>query len=380
MNALHTCELRAERAVNREVILIADYDVCNRDRRIYMSDSALQAHSIFNERPSVQFIEGWHHHISVTGEPETYKGVSTSKPERSARVVLLSDDIRIPTALRPGGERVPCPLCSPTSPKFGKGRMAYFPDDFAVRFIGNHCAKRYLGDSYTEAEKLFRIEAKCREYQSLWPRLQEKLPLIDPIVQRLYGSGNRLSELRGIVDIQAPGFCSFLHNDLVARGSRVITSRDVGAKTYPVEGVEFLSLDFDPRISVEKLMFCCRDIRKPLPKWAVSDGDCEASKEIIRRGTSLVRHLKGMSALRDAIEDAAQFLKRKNLRLLEQWRATGASPFSILTFKFDEDRIETLAESYAGRFNWSVVAPPDLISQLPTKEQISSLGLSEMMT
>ncbi|UTY50441.1 hypothetical protein [Sinorhizobium fredii] len=372
------CELRGEREVNAQAAAIVSYNDFNRNWRKFMSDSALKSFPIFADRPSPEFIEKWRQHISETGSPESFAGISTSKPDRSANVVLLSEEIRVPTALRPGGEKVPCPLCSPTTPKFGMGRMAYFPDDGAARFIGNHCAKHYLGDNYTEAERLFRIEAKCAEYLALWPSLQSKLPFIKPVVQKLYVSGQRLSQMRMYINVQAPGFSSFLYNDLVARGSMVITSRDQGAQTYRVEGIEFLSLDFDPEASADKLLACCRDLLKPLPAWTTTDGGNEASKEIIRRGNSVVRRFKEMSALRDLIADASQFLRPTNLRLLQRWTATGASPFSTLTFKFDGDRIDALAESYAGRFNWSVVAPAELLGQLPAKDEITALGLLEV--
>lgn len=343
-----------------------------------MSDSALQFFPIFDDRPPLDFIEKWRQHITDTGSPETFQGISTTKPERSANVVLLSEEIRVPTPLRPGGERVPCPLCSPTSPKFGMGRMAYFPDDSAARFIGHRCAKHYLGNNYTEAERLFRIEAKCGEYLALWPRLQSKLPSIEPIVQKLYGIGHRLTDLRMYIDIQAPGFASFLHNDLVAKRSLVVTSHDVGAKSYQVHGVEFLSLDFDPKGKTDKLMTACRDLRRGLPAWNHTEGENDASREIIRRGNSITKRLKDISALRDLIEEAARFFQPRNLRLLEQWRATGASPFSVLTFKQDGDRIDALAESFAGRFNWSVIVPSDLLANLPHNEEINGLGLSEI--
>lgn len=374
-----TCELRGERGVNAHFTEIVGYYNFNRHWRKFMSDSALKTFPIFNERPSPEFIESWRLHIAETGSPETFAGISTSKPDRSASVVLLSDEIRVPTALRLGGEKVPCPLCSPTAPKFGMGRMAYFPDDSATRFIGNHCAKHYLGDNYTEAERLFRIEAKCAEYLALWPVFQSKLPLIKPIVQQLYVSGRRLSEMRMYINVQAPGFSSFLYNDLVARGSLVFTSRDQGAQTYRVEGLEFLSLDFDPEAAADKLLACCRDLLRPLPTWTTTDGANEASKEIIRRGNSVVRRFKELSALRDLIADASQFIRPANLRLLQRWAATGASPFSILTFKFDGERIESLAESYAGRFNWSLVVPADLLDQLPSKDEVIALGLLEIV-
>ncbi|MBP2566816.1 hypothetical protein J2766_003413 [Agrobacterium tumefaciens] len=344
-----------------------------------MNDSALHSFPIFDERPTTEYIDRWRQFISETGAPEDFEGVSTSKPNRSANVILLSDEIRVPTAMRPGGARVPCPLCSPTAPKFGTGRMAYFPDDRATRFIGHRCAKHYLGDNYAEAERIFRIEAKCAEIIALWPKLQSRATEIDAIVNRIYGKARKLTELRNIIDIQAPGFASFLYNDLVAKGMLISTSRDVRAQSHKVLGMEFFSSDFEPETAAAKLLRVRTDVRRPLPNWSISDGEGEASREIVKRGSSAIRRLREFPALRDLIANSAEFFTARNLRALEQWRATGASPFSSLTFKIDGERIEAFAESYAGRYNWSVIFPRDLVAHLPTRDEIDALGLLEVI-
>ncbi|MGK9261998.1 hypothetical protein KXS15_13705 [Sinorhizobium meliloti] len=344
-----------------------------------MSDSNLHSFPVFETRPAQEFIDRWRQHTAETGSPETFTDVSTTKPKRSAAVILLSEEIRVPTPLRAGGEKVPCPLCSPTSPKFGTGRMAYFPDDRSVRFIGHRCAKHYLGDNYTDAERLFRIEAKCTEYINLWPKLQEALPRINDVVLRLHGRAKKLSELRSFIDVQSPGFATFLYRDLVAKGGRILTSNAPGAKTIPVEGLEFLSEDFNPEIAALKISTACRDVRLPLPEWKPDDGENDASKEIMRRGKTVTSRLSELAKLRDSVHEAARFLKIANLRHLEQWRASGLSPMSIMSFKWYGEQLQALAESYAGRFEWSIVIPKDLLTKLPTKEEVEALTLGDVL-
>ncbi|NKL37478.1 hypothetical protein GFL49_27680 [Rhizobium leguminosarum bv. viciae] len=343
-----------------------------------MSEHELKFFPKFESRPSAQFIDGWRKHISQTGSPETYIDISTTKPPRDGPVILLSDDIRIPTALRLGGDRVPCPLCSPKSPKFENGRLAYFPQESALRCIGIDCAKKYFGSDYTEAERLFRIEAVCADFIERWPRIQDALSPINSVARVLYGVGQRLSQLRTYIDGQAPGFASSFHGDLVSIGGRVFTSREAGVQSNAVLGLEFLSIDFDPRSAAEKLMSVCQDVKRPLPNWQISDGEGAASREIIKRGRSASRHLKEMSVLRDKIEDAAQFLTVTNLRILEQWCKSGNSPFTAIRFAREGERIDAVVESYAGRYEWSVVYPGDLLMGLPTKQEISNLGITEI--
>ncbi|MBY3075851.1 hypothetical protein HFO73_01095 [Rhizobium laguerreae] len=338
----------------------------------------LQAFPVFDARPSLAYIESWRRHIADTGSPETFDNVSNTKPPKNATVTLLSEVVKVPMSLRLGGDRVPCPLCSPTSPKFGKGRMAWFPDEHVVRFIGHSCAKRYLGDNYSAAERLFKIEAACAEFIEQWPQVQGALPQISSVVRSLYGVSQRLSQLRAYIDVQAADFASSFHGDLVSIGGRVFTSREAGSQSSTVVGLEFLSIDFDPGSTAEKLMSICQDIKKPLPNWQISDGEGAASREIIKRGRSASINLKKMSALRDKIEDAAQFLTVTNLRILEQWSKSGNSPFTVIRFAREGERIDAVVESYAGRYEWSVVYPGDLLMALPTKDEISSLGISEI--
>ncbi|MGO7438912.1 hypothetical protein ACC674_15480 [Rhizobium ruizarguesonis] len=338
----------------------------------------LQAFPVFDARPPLAYIESWRRHIADTGSPETFESVSNTKPPKDASVILLSDVVKVPMSLRVGGDRVPCPLCSPTSPKFGKGRMAWFPYECVVRFIGHSCAKRYLGDNYSAAERLFKIEAACADFIERWPRVQDALPQISSVARILYGVGQRLSQLRVYIDGQAPGFASSFHGDLVAIAGRVFTSREAGVRSSIVLGLEFLSLDFNPKSTAEKLMSICQDIKRPLPNWQISDGEGAASREIIRRGRAASRYLKEMSALRDKIEDAAQFLTVTNLRILELWCKSGNSPFTVIKFARDGERIDAVVESYAGRYEWSVVYPGDLLMGLPTKDGISNLGISEI--
>jgi hypothetical protein len=368
-----------DRFMNGDISPIVIYSRPSCNRGVLMSDSDLQTFSIFDDRPAPNFIDGWRQYIIDTGAPEKYSGVSTSKPDRSANVVLLSDEIRVPTAMRPGGDKVPCPICSPNAGKFGKGRMAYFPDDSAVRFIGHDCAKKHLGSNYTEAERLFRIEAQCASIITLWPKLQALLPQLSPVVDGLYVVGKRLGEMRFYIEVQASGFANAFYRDLVSIGSRVVTSQDAAAKSHAVRGLGFLAEEFSPDKDAQKLIDICRDIRSPLPGWQVGEGDSAASKEITKRGRSAIRRLREMAALRDQIEEASQFFDPLNLRLLEQWRASGNSPFTVIRFERDGDRVGGVIESYAGRYEWSVAFPSDLMGKLPKKEEITALKLMEVL-
>ncbi|MBY5788688.1 hypothetical protein [Rhizobium leguminosarum] len=353
-------------------VLVSHEEIC-------MSEYDLKFFPKFESRPSAEFVDGWRKHISQTGSPETYIDISTTKPPRDGPVILLSDDIHVPTSLRLGGERVPCPLCSPKSPKFENGRLAYFPQESAVRCIGIDCARKFFGSDYTEALRLFRIEAQCAAYIAAWPALEAKIRAVEPLALRLLAAGSKLEDIRVIIDVQGPGFARFLYNDLVNRGGLVVTSRTPGARSQQVEGLALFASDFRPRSALEKIVAVCRDIRKPLPNWSAADGQDAATKEIMRRGKAAFDSLKAIPEIRDLLSDALSFFKPVNLRRLEKWTDNGSSPFASLNFKASAQQVQASAVSFEDRYEWSVMVPENLLTQIPTKEEISVLNLSEIL-
>lgn len=373
------CELRGERAVNEDVVPIAIYTDCNRNRSINMSDSQLHTFSAFADRPPLAYIERWRQHINDTGEPETYTDVSTSQPSRSANVILLSEEIRVPTPLRPGGEKVPCPLCSPLSPKFGKGRMAYFPDDKAVRFIGHSCAKHYLGENYSAAERLFKIEEACSRYLLLWPKLQQHREALLAVAKKLsvVARGERMT--RAMLDQKAPSFATFLFRDRVNKPEGIATSKAAGAKTTIIKGMAFISEDFHPNKQADKLLRACEDLSSFLPDWSPEDGESDAAKEIIRRGRRAEVSIRQIGELDAYIRDARKFLLSDNLTLLERWEAAGLSPFSRLKIRRDGDYLHLDVEWFAGSHSFAMPIHSGFDAALPNEEELLKVNLSEIL-
>ena len=329
---------------------------------------------VFTSRPSMDFVRRWHRHIEQTGEPETFECISTDRPARGAQVRLLSSDIVVPLDKR-GGERVPCPLCSPTSPKFGTGRMAWFPDERAARFIGHTCAKRYLGENYRVAERQFRIEQACQAYQDLWAGAGAKLAALDAFssalvvpAKALQFSAAHLFEpevKRDYLDKQAPGFAGFLFRDRMNNPGRLPFAAGPRAASGELKGLEFLSPSFAPAALVSSLRAACADLRKPLPEWAVEEGENSAAKEIIRRGRRIDAVLRALPAGRDDIALAQAFLQPANLRTLERWAGSGLSPFDTLIIRWRNSRIILRSATWAGAHYCELLVHPGWDAGVP---------------
>lgn len=339
----------------------------------------LQAFPVFDARPPLAYIESWRRHIADTGSPETFINVSNTKPPKNAAVILLSEVIKVPMSLRLGGERVPCPLCSPTSPKFGKGRMAWFPDEHVVRFIGHSCAKRYLGDNYSAAERLFKVEEACARYLLLWPQLQEHRVNLRNVAKKLNAVARAERFTRAALDRQAPRFATFLFRDRVNKPDGIATSKARGAKTTIIKGMGFISEDFHPNKQAEKLMKACDDLWTNLPTWKQADGESDAAKEIIRRGSRAERAIREIAELDRYVRDARKFLLPENLRLLEQWCDAGLSPFGTLKMRRDDNYFHLKAEWHEIGFEVSVLIHSDFDAPLPNERELADVNLSEIL-
>lgn len=343
------------------------------------ANTTLQCFPIFDSRPSPAYIARWMKHIAETGRPEAFEGVSTTKPDRSARVVLLSDEININTDIRPDRDRAPCPLCSPLSPKFGKGRMAWFRDDGTVRFIGHRCARHYFGDDYIEADRLFKIETRCAEYLRIWPALRERRAAIREVAGQVYAVAHGLQSTKAHFDQTAPGIATFLHRDRLAHQGLVETGAHKAAKREQIQGFGFLSPDFEPRDIAGRIVRAANELATPLPAWAPADGETDAAKEIMRRGHHAVSKLSLLAELRDQVEDARKFFDTENLSTLERWASSGLSVFTKLMMRRRDNRMEIDIEYHGGQHDGFFYIHSGVDGRLPTNAQIDEIGISEIL-
>ena len=76
-----------------------------------------------------------------THQPENIHGVVWSKPDMSSNEHRIVVKFAIDCKLRPGGEYIPCSMCSGNHPKFLAGSVLWSPDGW-LRVIGHVCAKK----------------------------------------------------------------------------------------------------------------------------------------------------------------------------------------------------------------------------------------------
>ncbi|WP_050596540.1 hypothetical protein [Mesorhizobium ciceri] len=352
---------------------------------------ALVSFPAFPIQPDDVFVSTWLGHINETGYPETFPNVSTTHPPKDGKVVLLSGEIKVPILRREGQEWVPCPICSPTSPQFKVGRMAYFPEELAVRFIGHNCASKHFGELYAEAEERFKVEARCRQLVAVWAGLVDRRELLLHFIESAMPVAAALHFVREQIDTQAPGFSGFLYVDLAKRQGDLIVRRDTGLRDQKgqliiddivlgrVDGYLFLKKTFAPQNVLREAKSFISSMEVPLPNWEPGSDDEDAAIEILARGGQA---LKMMSSLRDVastIATAQSFLRTYNLNLLDRWFQEGASPFQSLVIKREGNQLLLRAESFEGSHFANALFPEATLASIETPIGVFDPLTSEMI-
>lgn len=324
---------------------------------------------VFPSRPSADYVRRWHSDIEQTGRPEAFENVSTDRPVNSEGMFLLSDDVRVPVQKREGGSMVPCPVCSPNSPKFAIGRMAWFPAERAVRFIGHDCAARHFEEDFKLAEVRFRTELKAMKAQELWADIGPNVHWLITAAAVLKPAAKALQECRSHFGWEEQDFAPFF-NRVQAGQHTVPLSADRFAKTGQLLGMDFFTPDFRPYDKLEEIRAALEDVRLPLPVWEMGDGADAAADEIVARGERLQAALKAFPPLLDAVRSAREFLTEANFLTFRQWFATGKSPFGTLDMRIEDGTATVKASTFQRQYAFSFEIPKTTFGILPCKADV----------
>lgn len=315
---------------------------------------------VFDAMPSDEYTARWREHISNTGTPEGFESVSTTRPAQLEHISLLSEEIIVPIKLRAGVDRVPCPFCAPGSPKFIRGRMAYFPDERAVRFIGHKCAQSHFGENFKHAEAAFRRQTLCRQYIDLWKEIGPAYEVMAGVLDLMLKSASDLQYVRDELDHQAPGFANFLHRELAQVRGELFVKLDLGVKDRngnaviqekligTAAGLKFLSRGYNVEKQVRQAKSALATAEVDLPKWEPSSPEHPATTEILKRGRLVENSIQRIPRTISDINDGLLFLQKRNLFLIHQWGNRMDTPFARFEIKNDDRQLRVRSNSFAG--------------------------------
>ncbi|WP_157865890.1 hypothetical protein [Mesorhizobium japonicum] len=337
-------------------------------------DEKVRFYPVFTGMPDDDYLSRWREHIGQTGRPEDFENVSTNKPTQLENIVLLSEEISVPVGRRPGGERVPCPFCATTSPKFIRGRMALFPDEKAVRFIGHRCAETHFGENFRHAERAFRRQTACRSYIDMWSEIGREESGLQVFVGQMSAVADDIQFARDQFDKQAKGFRTFLHRELAQTDGELFVNSDLGMTDRlgstviqkmsigTAAGLRLLADGYDVALDMRQLKAALIDAAKPLPEWAPTSPEHPSTDEILRRGRFVERAMKHMVFALADVEDGTRFFARKNLALIHRWGNRPETPFSQFEMKLSDRQLLVRSDTFVGRHYANVIVPERVTS------------------
>ena len=159
----------------------------------------------FPIRPGSDVINEFLKHVRETGKPDTWRHHNASRPLPNAEFEDLKDFV-VPKEFHETVGKASCPICSPSSPKYFSGFLAWFVEEGVLRAIGNECAKKHFGHEAINAAKAVRRSIERREQAqdyllATYPRaksitdevvkLGPKARVADLVVRKLWNAASK---------------------------------------------------------------------------------------------------------------------------------------------------------------------------------------------
>lgn len=352
-----------------------DYDVVElpeaSDNKIEIPESARAVKAWFLTKPSKELIAEIHEHIKQTGMPHLWRGHTHTKPPSGSKPVYL-DEFDLPEKLRKVGRWAPCPCCAPESPKFGSGKIAWFPSEGVIRLLGPDCFKTLDAEGHEEAVRNLKAERRrATETEVLLARLPQLTGLLE------------VGEKAKRVAIALTDFHQSLHEKLklaklnlwenVERGgelrvyiktSRLVTQRDGSSYIEEVDAETVISHLDGFEVLNPELKIGATTLRAAITKLE-SYIDLAREPTAIEAMTDDARHeaaggvARAMTAIRAAAENLTRWQKFATPLAINSLRRWGEHPGCAVPYNYEISgkRLVFGASEYR---SFSVVIPDDL--------------------
>lgn len=294
-------------------------------------------------------------------QPENILGVSRTKPDLTSdehRIVLK---FAIDRKLRPGGEFIPCSMCSNLRPKFLAGSIVWSPDGW-LRVIGHVCAKKenHFGEArYRQMQRRHEQEERDNAALDLLERNIQFIPPLKKDVAALRAAMEFMEGQQRIFFRGVPTLAGQLAEAAKRGGGRLTVARRVSvnriaAADSMVAGLSVMTpMSQFEEVEVGSLRgvtFLDRPAKFPRsrqldgvlgafdmipegqgldPLYKLIDEGGENQVTVV--GIAVLRAVDRALSLAKDYADAAEFVSPENLEQLEGWERhkDNGFPFSI---------------------------------------------------
>lgn len=343
-------------------------------------------HRHFSERPSQVFIDHVSEHIAKTGQPETFPDLFRGRLETTEDFVQLKK-ISIDVALRPEGDRAPCPRCHSPN-KFMEGWLVYFPDRGAVAVVGNECA---TGEAQAAAKREWEIREQRRKDEDYLMEVVPRLPTWLTQLNELLSVARPAQEFAAQLRSEGKEYFTRLKGARAQGGRLTVTQvleggregprglRTTGSTVDTVEhdvgtlsGCALLKPAFAPveaLIDIERICRTYAQADADAAFFLVTDMDADARHKAAR---ALKAAARSAAAIAAQLTDCRAFLSAENVALLDQW---GQHPYSDPRFTVALQAPEQSGHrrfEIRGKPYFQHRVPPDFWQSLPQEIFASS--------
>lgn len=297
--------------------------------------TSLVLRSEFRSMPTGLVLEAFVRHVAATGSPETFSGISTTKPPDFGRLGVLVE-FHAERARRSDGNLAPCPICSPHDPQYLHGLLIWCEATAAIYAIGMDCGRKLW--KHGRLDQAVADFHQSRTRNAVEEELLERLPQVPAFRAWL----NVHLEIARVADRLTSGFrksAPRVHatiKEAFAHGGqlRLNAGDAAGGGPYTIVGPGFVKHSFGAearlsRLNTERLehldfgddpLDCIEAIAKIRPieqtialKW-LRDAGSEAQK------------------VYDHLRDCWAFLDPANMEVLAKWSDTRSAPFRLAAY------------------------------------------------
>jgi hypothetical protein len=333
------------------------------------ADDPEAAIAIFNSYPSVKVIEEFRQHVIATGKPDEWRFHARSRPARDEpfEIVLPFD---VPESLRSQVPMASCPICSPNSPKYYNGALAWFQRERKVRAIGHECAGSHFGHSKVAAayrrfsdrrdqeiafDEVTRLLPQLPLWRSQLDELRSLARSVDDLKAKLWKAGTR-SAWAKVAKVGADGFLSITEERRVTSyrpdGSSFERSETATIWRHQIAGLRFLKEGASQEAAVANLL----DAIDRFPK-----NDDNAILTDLPGAKVLLHNVReGIEGLRSRLRETLRFIANSNLLALSRWSQDDRSNSPVIV-NFDPLYGAQLSVSPLSKIATTVAIPAALL-------------------
>jgi hypothetical protein len=320
-------------------------------------------------------------------QPESIPGVVWSKPDLTSDEHRIVVKFAIDRKKRPGGQFIPCSMCSKNHPKFLAGSVLWSPDGW-LRVIGHVCAKKDENFGEARYRKLQRQHEQKELDDAALDLLEANIQFIRPLrkdVAALRSAMAFMEDQQRIFFRDVPTLAKQLSEAARRGGGRLTVAREISASRIAsadsmVSGLSVMTpMNRYEEVDVGVLRgttFLDRPAKFPrsrqvegvllafdmIPEGQGIDAlykliDAGGENQVTVTAITVLRAVERALILAKDYADAADFMSNENLDALESWgrHRDNGFPFSIQ--RSDREIIFKLQDLSRARLspNWPTI-------------------------